>query len=352
MKKVLLILAAMVMCVSIAFASGSEEASSTPADWRTGTLTIYTSSNQSQLDYVMPAFEEMYPDLNVVLVPGSAGEIVARMRAEAAAPQADVLWGGVTYDEIEQNKEYFEPYQTDNIDEYPLFAVDKTGYLTPTSVQIPVLVVNTDLEKELGIEINGYADLLNPVLKGRIIHSNPTSSSSAWRNYVNQIMAFGGFNEDGTISDSAMEYLKAFIDNLDGVMTNSSSTVYRSVLNGEYVVGLSYESGITPLLADGATNIKMVYAEEGVIGFMNGISLIKNCPNPEAGKAFLNYLTSVEYQKLYSEWGGRPTHPDVEVGEFLKPLDEIKFLDYDGTKVGAAADYLREVWQDLWASAN
>ena len=42
-----------------------------------------------------------------------------------------------------------------------------------------VFCVNTDLEKELGLTIKGYKDLLNPVLKGRIVLSDPNSSSAA-----------------------------------------------------------------------------------------------------------------------------------------------------------------------------
>ena len=42
------------------------------------------------------------------------------------------------------------------------------------------LVVNPELRDELGIEINGYEDLLNPELKGKIIVAAPDASSSGW----------------------------------------------------------------------------------------------------------------------------------------------------------------------------
>lgn len=50
-------------------------------------------------------------------------------------------------------------------------------FITGNVLDGSVLIVNTDLIGD--IEINGYKDLLNPELKGRIATANPANSSSA-----------------------------------------------------------------------------------------------------------------------------------------------------------------------------
>src|SRR5690625_6653663 len=42
------------------------------------------------------------------------------------------------------------------------------------------------------IEINGYKDLLNPELKGKIAAADPASSSSAFAQLTNMLLAMGG----------------------------------------------------------------------------------------------------------------------------------------------------------------
>ena len=47
------------------------------------------------------------------------------------------------------------------------------GYCTNYTIDGSVLLVNTDMLKELGIEVNGYADLLQPELVGKIASADP-----------------------------------------------------------------------------------------------------------------------------------------------------------------------------------
>ena len=136
-------------------------------------------------------------------------------------------------------------------------------------------MVNNDLVDELGIEINGYADLLQPELKGKIIMADPSASSSAYRQF-HTILALMG-DEFG--DDKSWEYLDQLIANTDGVITTSSSTVFKSVISGEYVVGLTYENIVQMQIEqNGADNITLVYPVEGNTACASGAGMIKDCP--------------------------------------------------------------------------
>ena len=79
-----------------------------------------------------------------------------------------------------------------------------------------------ELEKELGLNIQSYEDLLDPALKGRIVLSDPNSSSAAWNNMCN-IFAVYGYD-----TQEAWDYLRALLEN-GLVISTSSSVCFKSV---------------------------------------------------------------------------------------------------------------------------
>ena len=96
----------------------------------------------------------------------------------------DVLWGGSLLN-VGEYEEYFLPYRTENSHNIiPDFRYVGDG-ITCFSDVPSVLMVNTDLIGD--IEIKGYADLLNPELKGKIAFADPSNSSSSFEHLTNFI---------------------------------------------------------------------------------------------------------------------------------------------------------------------
>ncbi len=62
--------------------------------------------------------------------------------------------------------------------------------MTPYNSDGSCILVNTDLIGDIKIE--GYEDLLNPELKGKIAYPDPASSSSAFNQLTNMLVAMGG----------------------------------------------------------------------------------------------------------------------------------------------------------------
>lgn len=344
MKKLLVVLMVLTIAFGAVFAQGSGESGRAARS----KFVLYTTCNDAQLEALIPPFEQQYPQYDVDIVTGGAGELVAKLTAERDNPQADAILGALTYEGVKGYMSFIEPFQTASVSEYPSYAVDPTGYLNPYAMQISVFVVNKDLEKELGFEITGYDSLLDPRLKGKIITADPTASSSAWGHLVNMEEIYGGLGSAGF-----NKYLNDFITNLNGVITNSSSTVYKQVMNGEYVVGLSYESAITQLLLDGADNIRVLYPKEGSIVGMFATAAVKNAKNMDAAKAFVEWVVSLEGQDQYAtNYGGRPVHPQVPINPILQPLETINLLDYDKVGVGDTTSQIKEAWTNAWARIN
>lgn len=148
-------------------------------------LVLYSSMTENDLDNLITLFSEKYPECEVEVVNGSAGELVARISAERDNPQGDVMWGGLANTDGDIHSEIFEKWLSEHEKEiYPDYR-SNNGFYNLDHLSTCVFCVNTDLEKELGVNIKGYADLLDPKLKGKIVFSDPNSSSAAWNNVCN-----------------------------------------------------------------------------------------------------------------------------------------------------------------------
>ncbi|GIP36505.1 ABC transporter substrate-binding protein [Paenibacillus sp. J2TS4] len=286
-------------------------------------LMVYTPASEELINLIVPAFEEE-TGIQVEIVAASTGELLTRIKGEAENPIADVMWGG-SPSLIMPLKEYFEEYVSVN-DQYlsPEFK-NKEGFVTRYSSTSPVLLINTDLIGD--IEVNGYADLLKPELKGKIAHGDSATSSSSFNHLENMLFAMG--KDKDPFSQEAWDYVEAFVNNLDGKVVSSSGNVHKGVADGEYYVGLTYEEPAVTYLQDGAP-VKVVYMEEGTIFKESGNYIVKNAKNLENAKLFSDFLLSEQVQNLLGlETMNRPVRADAELASFKTPISEIKTIEYD-----------------------
>lgn len=311
-------------------------------------LVLYSSMTDNDLNNLVKLFNKKYPDIRIEIVNGSAGELTSRISAEKNNPQGDVMWGGLSNSDGTIYSDLFEHWLSDYEDEVIPAYRSNNGFYNLDHLSTTVFCVNTDLEKELGLEIKGYKDLLDPKLKGKIVFSDPNSSSAAWNNVCNIMAVYG--ND----SDEAWALIEGLLRN-GMVISTSSSVAFKSVLTGEYVVGLTYEDGASTLLKSGATNIKVVYPEEGASASAFGCAVIKGAPHMEAAKAMVNYLMSAEGQaELGTALGTlRFTNANAEYNTpYLPATSEVKWADRDVDWLIANKAQVLKRWNDLYISTR
>ena len=201
-----------------------------------------------------------------------------------------------------------------------------TGYFTPAFADPTVMIVNKDLKGDM--KIDGFEDLLNPELKGKIAFGDPVNSSSAFHSLL--AMLYGMGKDGDPLSDQAWDYVDQFIANLDGKMCNSSSQVYKGVAEGEYVVGLTWEDPAANYVKEGAA-VEVVFPEEGAIFPGESVQILKDCKHPENAKKFVDYMLSEKIQNAVgSNLTVRPLRKDAKLADYMTPQSEIKLFDnYD-----------------------
>lgn len=284
-------------------------------------LVVYTPNSEGLIQAVIPLFEKE-TGIKVEVISAGTGDLISRITAEKDNPTADVLFGG-TYTQYFSNRDLFQDYvskEDENIvEEYR----NKTGFITFTVLDGSVMIVNKELTE--GMEITSYDDLLRPELKGKIATADPASSSSAFAQLTNILLAKGGYE-----SDEAWDYVEKLVQQWDGKIQSGSSSVYKSVVDGEMVVGLTYEDPVAKLIKDGATNVEVVYPSEGAVFLPAGTGIVKGAKNLDNAQLFVDFLLSEQVQDIFgTELTNRAVRKGVKEGTHMKPFSEINLIFED-----------------------
>jgi iron(III) transport system substrate-binding protein len=316
------------------------------ADEITGTLNVYTTMEETQQESLRKIWSKYYPNSKLQFQSDSIGTLVTRLKSESSAPVADVLIGGLFEADGTKYHDVLQPYTS--VNDAQLNYHDKSGYYTLYDVQVMCLIVNKDLTKKLGVEIKGYQDLLQPQLAGKIIMAEPAASSSAYRQLQTILATMGDKFDD----EKGWNYIKQLMVQAKGIITNSSSQVYNDVIKGEYVVGLSYESTVQAMIAQGATNVECVYMKEGNTAMAGGAGIVKGSKNLVAAKAMMDLLASSEFQDARAkESSGRGTNSQCKDSGLPKDSTlNIKKLDFD--YLNTNKNQLMDKWATLWKSTK
>lgn len=342
MKKKLLatILSVMTLVSFAGCGGGSSEAKNSDGEGGSKSLIIYCPHPVEFIDPIVNEFESQTGIQTEVVTAGS-GELLKRIESEGDNPLGDVMWGG-SLSTLQPKADLFEEYKSANedavIDDYK----NKDGHITRFSVIPSVIMVNTNLIGDIKVE--GFEDLLNPELKGKIANADPSKSSSAFEHLINQLYAMGNGNpEDG------WNYVTELTKNLDGKLLSGSSAVYKGVADGEYTVGLTFEEAAVKYAKDGAP-VKVIYPSEGTIAKADGVAIIKNAQNMDNAKKFIDFVTSKEAQTVVAtQLNRRSVRNDVK-GEGLEPLENIKMISDDETWVNENKQAMLDKYKDIFTS--
>ena len=336
MKKFFAILLSAALCLGLAAALAE------------GELYICTP-NSDGLRSIYPLFEEK-TGIKIISESLGTGDCMTRIRAEKEQEYCsfDLMYGGSLANFVANAdlfQDYYSPEDEFLMDEYK----NTLGYCTNYTVDGSVLLYNNELIKELGIEIKGYADLLQPELEGKIVSADPSASSSAFCQLTNMLLVMG---EGETAaekyeSDKAWKYVEDLFVGQKVVITSSSSAVYKGVINGEYAVGLTYEDPCVTMIKDGA-DATIVYPVEGTVFLPAQIGIVKNAKNVENAQAFTDFMLSEEAQVYLAEQTtSRNIRPVEYTNDIMTPLDDIVLAFEDSEYVYSHTTDLKEHVMDI-----
>lgn len=286
------------------------------------------------LDFINPIVSEFEAQTGIFVQvrTGGTGELLKWAR-EGDEPVCDVFWGGSLY-AAGAGKDLFEPYISENEEYVREEFKNKEGNMTRFTDIPSVLMVNTNLLG--GMKIQGYEDLLDERLKGKIAMCDPSTSSSASEHLINMLYAMGEGNPE-----KGWDYVEKFCKNLDGMLLKSSSEVYQGVAEGRYTVGLTFEEGGASYVSKGAP-VKLIYMKEGVISTPDVVCIVKGSRHKKAAEEYVDFVTGKAAQTVIADsLDRRSVRKDVEAAAYLPDKEEIYMLTADENMVNEK----REQWK-------
>ncbi len=339
MKKLIAVILCLLAAAMVVYAAGSDESADMAEPVATDKLVVYSPNSDGLLNATIPAFEEMY-DVKVEIISAGTGEVFKRLQGEKNNPYADVAFGGA-FATYMINEDLFEPYVSVNNDKVIDLYKNTTGFITPYVLDGSIILVNKSLIGD--IEINGYRDLLNPALKGKIVSANPTASSSAFAHLTNMLNAIGDGDYE---SEEAWEFVRDLFSNT--IVIGSSSSVWKGVRDGEYTIGLSYEDPSIQLVRDGA-DVEVVYMEEGVVYLPAGSAVVKGAKNMVNAKRFIDFITSPGIQDVYGTTiTNRPVMANVATPDYMVKISDINIIAEDMEYVYQNKQEIQDRFKDIF----
>lgn len=289
-------------------------------------------------------FKKRYPEVEITYNDIGSAATVTALDKSRRRPQADTAYYFAASGVDAAGKDLLAPFKPINFDKLaPVFREPEGKWFTIHTLNIAFLV-NRKLVKNVP---KTWADLLKPEYRNTVVYLDPRSTG------VGQVLVFAAAYAQG----GSVENIKPGTDYLGrlhasgNAMRVEGTTPYAKFLKGEIPIWISYENdGLKAKYVDGMGDAaEVVIPGEASVAAPYAISLVKNGPNPQSGKLWLNFVMSEAGQKLFAEGFVRPAVPGIalspEVQARMPEAPQIKPLD-----VVKASERKAEV-DSLWAQA-
>ncbi|MFB6291085.1 MAG: ABC transporter substrate-binding protein [Candidatus Bipolaricaulia bacterium] len=312
-------------------------------------LVMYTALDVDEAKIYINAFEKSHPDINVKWTRLSAGEALARIKAESSNPQASLFFGGSSTAHIgAANAGLLKPYKSTGWQYLSSEYKDPKGRWTGFYTGYIGFVTNTEFLDEHNVEApDSWQDLLKPVFKNEIIKAYPYTSGTAYTTLISQLQAMGPKDEGWDEKD------RDYIGKLNKQIhhyTRSGSACVTLVGQGEGAVGIAFSHDILAKGVDKGYPVKLTFPSEGTGFEVGAVSIIKGGPTPETAKTFIDWLMTAEAQSLFKKWFRVPLNPEAELAKGLVTASEvpvIKGFSDSVTWYGEHKSQIVDVWRQI-----
>jgi len=284
-----------------------------------GKLVLYTSQPNTDAQQTIDAFKAKYPKVDISFVRDGTPRIMAKLKAEfeAGAPQADILLiaDSVTMEGLKKDDRLLAHDKAD-VAAYPTGVHDLQKMWFATKLITTGIVYNT----KAAMKPASWTDLTKPEAKNQLAMPSPLNSGAALIHTItltSNLKDGWGFYEklkdNGTLAAGA------------------NGDILRQVATGEKLYGMIVDFMPIREKAKGAP-VEFVFPSEGVSAVSEPVAILKSTKNPEAAKAFIDFLLSRDGQELALKQGYVAAHPDVALPAGYPARSAIKLMPFDAAK--------------------
>ena len=323
-----------------ASSAGNTGAETTAEAWEapeglSGELDYYSANPQGLTDALVEAFEEK-TDVKVNVFADTTGKITAKLKAEEANPQADVVYLASWSAASKQDKAgALEEYTPEGADKITSSWVSKNGTFTGRDGSALALVTNTNVVDSAPQD---WEDLADEKYKDQVIMPDPRESGTAADLIAAMVDQWG---EDKTwelfdkLFDNGMIVQGANGPALDQVTSGSRGIVMGGVDYSAY----SAQAKGEPL--------EVVIPSSGTTVTPRPVMILKTTDNKDAAEAFVDFMFSDEAQEISASKNMIPANTEITPKNGPK-LEEIETLNEDLDGIASSSKDIKEKFAERY----
>lgn len=306
-----------------------------PAGAVEGKLLLYTSQPNTDAQQTIDAFKAKYPAIDVSFVRDGTTRLMAKVRAEMTAgqAQADVLLiaDSVTMEALKKEGHLLAHPGAD-VAAYPAGLHDPDKRWFATKLITTGIVYNT----KATFKPTSWADLTKPEVKGQLTMPSPLTSGAA----LIHTMTLTGVLPGGW---GYYDQLRAN----GAVAAGGNGDILRQVATGEKLYGMVVDFLPLREKAKGSP-VEFVFPSEGVSAVTEPVAILSSTKNAQAARAFVDFILSQPGQELARRQGYVPAHPAVSLPEGFPARSAIKLMAFDAARGLAEEASSRKRFADIF----
>jgi phosphoglycerate transport regulatory protein PgtC len=278
---------------------------------------IYKELSESLTKGFKDYYKKTYnKDITITfLSPGGWPVCVDKVRTWGDKPDADVFLGaGAPAHEVLKKEGRIVPYKPKDWDKIPadlhgMKVKDETGYWTCFSPWIVTNLYNEKVMKALRLPPpKTWKELLNPIYRGNVVQTLPYASGTVHE--VVEILLQGFGEKEG------WAYNRLLAAQLARFSTGSTDTTHI-VSRGEVPIGVAQPQMNAMVARRDGYPVRDLLPDKTIL-VPEAVALLKNAPNEQVAKIFLDWLFSMEGQKYVLEGGYFPAREDIKFSDWEK----------------------------------
>lgn len=281
-----------------------------------GKLVLYTSQPDRDAQRTVEGFRKKHPGVEVEIYRSGTTEVMSKLMAEiaAGAPRADVLLiaDALSMERLKAANQLMAYPQAD-VREFPRDAYDKDKTYFGTKIITTGIIVNT----QAPMRPKSWKDLLKPEAKAQVALPSPLYSGAA-------AIHMAALTQDPAIG---VDYYEKLAQN-GAVALRGNGAVLNAVAGGQKMYGIIVEFMALNAKAKGSP-VEFVFPAEGVSIVTEPTAILKSTKNPQAAKAFVDFVLSRDGQELAVSQGYFPARKDVKAPPGFPDVGSLKILPVD-----------------------
>lgn len=298
---------------------------------------------------VIEPFMEANPDITVEFYPmPNSAQMLGTLRAQASAPQLDVVIMDVSVGKAATDEGLFAPMDEGVTAHYAdLYPQARPEGVNAAGVTFDNLVMLYNAEAITEAPTSWEA-LWDESHAGRVaIPAVPDIQGTTLTIITNQMAGGGSYTESVDAGIARLAELAPNVQTWD-----PKPDVYQPIASGQADIGIGWNARAQVYSADSEGRLGVVLPEEGSGFQINVIALVEEAPNAEAARTFVDYALSPEAQAAFTEeMFYAPTNPSAVELVSEEALAKTaagsmeRMIDIDWLEVAEIRDAITEQWR-------